>query len=70
MNAEEEGRTIASVEHALARAYPDVPREKIKNAVEQSWMKYRYAAVRDFVPLLVQREATVVAIRSHSERGT
>ena len=58
MTAEEETRKIIAVESELAMAHPDVPPDRIKDAVKRSWMGYAHATIRDFVPLLVHREAT------------
>jgi hypothetical protein len=52
----EEARTIADIERELERAFPLVPSDKVRTAVEQAWMQYLHAPVRDFVPLLVRRE--------------
>jgi hypothetical protein len=51
-----EARKIAEVERELERAFPQVPVDKVRTAVEQAWMTYLHAPVRDFVPLLVGRQ--------------
>jgi hypothetical protein len=57
MTPQEEGRKILALERELERSFPQVPGDKVRTAVEQAWMKYLHAPVRDFVPLLVRREA-------------
>jgi len=52
----DEAKRIAELERELERAYPQVPVDKVRTAVEQAWMTYVHAPVRDFVPLLVRRE--------------
>jgi hypothetical protein len=54
---QEEGRRILLLEHELERDYPKVPGDKVRAVVEQSWMQFLHARVRDFIPLLVGREA-------------
>ncbi|MFI5042610.1 MAG: three-helix bundle dimerization domain-containing protein [Acidimicrobiales bacterium] len=56
MTPHEEGRKILELEQELERSFPQVPVDKVRTAVEQAWMKYLHAPVRDFVPLLVRRE--------------
>jgi hypothetical protein len=58
MQPSEEARTIVEIEHELERAFPHVPVDKVRTAVEQAWMQYLHAPVRDFVPLLVHREVS------------
>ena len=58
MRASEEARSIAEIERELERAFPQVPGDKVRTAVEQAWMQYLHAPVRDFVPLLVRREVS------------
>jgi len=56
MHPSEEARTIHEIERELERDFPRVPVDKVRTAVEQAWMQYLHAPVRDFVPLLVRRE--------------
>lgn len=58
MQPAEEARTIVAIEHELERAFPHVPGDKVRTAVEQAWMQYLHAPIRDFVPLLVRREVS------------
>ena len=58
MQPSEEARSIAELERELERAFPQVPGDKVRTAVEQAWMQYLHAPVRDFVPLLVRREVS------------
>jgi hypothetical protein len=54
----EEARSIADIGRELERSFPQVPSDKVRTAVEQAWMQYLHAPVRDFVPLLVRREVS------------
>jgi hypothetical protein len=56
MHPSEEARTIHEIERELEHDFPRVPSDKVRTAVEQAWMQYLHAPVRDFVPLLVRRE--------------
>jgi hypothetical protein len=58
MHPSEEARSIADIERELERAFPQVPTDKVRTAVEQAWMQYLHAPIRDFVPLLVRREVS------------
>jgi hypothetical protein len=52
-----EARQVAEVEQDLARAFPQVPVDKIKNLVGREWVRFVDAPVREYVPLLVRRLA-------------
>ncbi len=56
MAPHEEARRLADTEQQLKRAYPTVPADKVKTAIEQARMNFLHARVRDYVPLLVQHE--------------
>lgn len=56
MEPSDEARQIVDLERELQRAFPQVPLDKVRVQVEQTWMKYLHAPVRDYVPLLVSRE--------------
>jgi hypothetical protein len=56
MAAPDEARKIVELEHELERAFPQVPVDKVRARVEEAWMQYLHAPVRDFVLLLVRRE--------------
>jgi hypothetical protein len=57
MNAAEEARHLAAVARELERTFPTIAPERVRSTVQQTWMQYLEAPVRDFVPLLVRREA-------------
>jgi hypothetical protein len=57
-------RTIANEEQAVADVidrlvarFPDLPKERISDAVAAASARLAGAKVRDFVPVLVEREA-------------
>jgi hypothetical protein len=56
MTPHDEGRKLIELERELELAYPRVPVDKVRAAVENTWMQYLHAPVRDYVPLLVRRE--------------
>ncbi|GAF43328.1 three-helix bundle dimerization domain-containing protein [Rhodococcus wratislaviensis] len=51
---------ILHVEHVIERLvvrYPDLPRETVEKIVHSAHAHYANGKVRDFVPLLVERNA-------------
>jgi hypothetical protein len=58
MNAAEEVRQLHQVELEVAAAFPDIPQDKVKTAVEQHWLELIDAPVREYVPVLVRRLAS------------
>ncbi len=56
MNPAEEARTIVELERELSAAFPQLGVDKVQAVVEQEWMAYLHAPIRDFVPLLVRRQ--------------
>jgi len=56
MDTAEELRQLHRLEDELVSAFPNVPADKVKSRVEQTWMNFLHARVRDFVPLLVRRQ--------------
>jgi len=57
MSPSEETRKLRELEVDLERSFPAVPHDKVRSVVENEWMRYLHARVRDFVPLLVGRAA-------------
>jgi hypothetical protein len=57
MTPEEEARLVAAAESALEREFPAVPGDEVQTAVNEAWKAFERARIRDFVPLLVQRNA-------------
>ncbi len=57
MAASEEYRRLLDLEYDIERSFPQVPRDKVHAVVENEWMQYLHAPVRDFIPVLVGRRA-------------
>jgi hypothetical protein len=57
MSPSDEARKLLDLEAELARAFPQLPVDKVHAVVENAWMRYLHAPVREFIPLLVGREA-------------
>ena len=57
MPIEDEGRAIDEVVDRLSTKYPSVPAADILRQVNALLAKFSDSAVRDFVPVLVEREA-------------
>ncbi|WP_243077196.1 three-helix bundle dimerization domain-containing protein [Microbacterium sp. SS28] len=53
----DEDAAIADVVDRLAERFPTLPRERIAAAVAESHARFEGAKVRDFVPVLIEREA-------------
>ena len=56
MQPADEARSIVELGHELVHAFPALPADKVRTAVEQAWMDFLHAPVREFVPLLVRRQ--------------
>ncbi len=56
MNQTEESRALDQLADRLRARFPDAPRESVKNLVEQAHRQYDGRPVRDYVPVLVERE--------------
>jgi hypothetical protein len=59
MSPEEEARHLAVAEVELRREFPHVPAHAVREAIDIEHKAFDRAAVRDFVPLLVMRDARV-----------
>lgn len=57
MDTTEERRLIGHVEHRLTTQFPHVPASEIRLLVAGLLQRYDGSRVRDFIPLLVEREA-------------
>ena len=57
MRHDDELKQIATVSERLATRHPEVERESIEVAVREAHQSYAGSRVRDFVPLLVERDA-------------
>lgn len=56
MNETEEIRALDQLADRLHGRFPDAPPEGIKNMVAQIHHQYDGSPIRDFIPLLVERE--------------
>ncbi len=54
---EDDGQAMRSVELELHAEFPSVPIGQVRILVECLWSHFDGAAVRDFVPLLVRKQA-------------
>lgn len=57
MRQDDELKQIATVTERLATHHPEVDRQSIDTAVREAHQSYVGSRVRDFVPLLVERDA-------------
>ncbi len=57
MDIEDEERAIDQLRTELAHTFPLIPRPRVEATIDTTWRQYANASVRDFVPLLVQRQA-------------
>ncbi|WP_426592136.1 three-helix bundle dimerization domain-containing protein [Cellulomonas sp. McL0617] len=57
MPIEDEGHAIDEVVERLSARFPDVPESDVRAQVESHLTKFSGAAVRAFVPVLVEHEA-------------
>jgi hypothetical protein len=56
--AADEAHLQRSVERELCVAFPSVPVDHVTTLVECLWSHFEGAPIRDFVPLLVRKQAT------------
>jgi len=56
--AADETHLQRSVERELCVAFPSVPVDHVTTLVECLWSHFEGAPIRDFVPLLVRKQAT------------
>ena len=56
-DATEETRLVVEAERELVREFAALPAQHVKRTVARAWARYTTANIRDFVPLLVRREA-------------
>lgn len=59
MNSAEEARQISQVTTRLLTKFPTASREAVGTAVEEAAAHFTSGRIRDFVPLLIERAATV-----------
>ena len=53
----DEGKAIGEIVERLQAKFPDASPETITSAVEQARESFAQAKVRDFVPVLIEKEA-------------
>lgn len=53
----DEDKAIAEIVDRLQERFPDKPRESIVDAIEKARATFDDAKVRDFVPVLIEKEA-------------
>ncbi|MDM7831480.1 three-helix bundle dimerization domain-containing protein [Cellulomonas edaphi] len=58
MPIEDEDKAIGEVVDRIAEKFPAVERERVQEAVETHKSQFDEAAVRDFVPVLVEHQVT------------
>lgn len=54
---DDEATRIREVVERLTRRHPDVPAETVERVVHRSHARFADTPVRDFIPLLVERNA-------------
>jgi len=57
MSADTEERALEDVRHRLESRYPGTDPSVVRLAVDVSYQSLRTARIRDFIPVLVEREA-------------
>jgi hypothetical protein len=67
MTQAEEIRALDQLEGRLRERFPEAPPEGIKNMVNQVHRQYDGSPIRDFIPVLVEREV-VEYLRAPAER--
>jgi hypothetical protein len=58
MDAKDETRAIDQLRSELTQAFPSIPPQRVNATIDAELHQYDQVKVRDFVPLLVQREVT------------
>ena len=53
----DENKALEEIVERLQQRFPDAPRETVADAVEQARTAHDDAKVRDFVPVLIEKEA-------------
>ncbi|GAC68680.1 three-helix bundle dimerization domain-containing protein [Gordonia soli] len=59
MDADDEARQIDEVTERLTTQYANRPADEVKSTVDDAYRHFDGTAVRDFVPLLVERRANL-----------
>lgn len=58
MSSESEARALDAVRHRLQSKYPATDPSVVRLAVDVSYETLRTARIREFIPVLVEREAS------------
>lgn len=58
MSSESEARALDAVRHRLESKYPETDPSVVHLAVDVSYETLRSARIREFIPVLVEREAS------------
>jgi hypothetical protein len=61
----EEEALIDEVQQRLAQKYAHLPRDDVSAAVQAALTRFERSSIRDFVPLLVERRASVQLSTQH-----
>jgi predicted metalloprotease with PDZ domain len=65
----DEARAIDQVADRLHQRFPDAQREIVKQAVERVHHTYDGRPIREFVPVLVEREVSEALAVDHTHRS-
>lgn len=57
MAPEEEQRAVAEVVERLLKRFPTMPAQRVTNVVDSISATFREARIRDYIPILIEREA-------------
>jgi hypothetical protein len=58
MENSEETRVLTQVSARLCSRFPNIPRQRVSDVVNRSYHDFDRAPIRDFVEILVERDAT------------
>jgi hypothetical protein len=58
MATSEETRVVAHVSQRLTTRYPQIPTQRVSDVVEHAYHGFDGARVRDFIEILVERDAS------------
>ena len=56
MDANDDQRAVDELRTGLARSFPSLPAQRVNSTIDAGLNQYDRATVRDFVPLLLQRQ--------------
>lgn len=64
MATSEETRVLTQVSERLSHKYPQVPTQRVSEVVSATYHDFDHARIRDFVEILVERDAAELLNRS------